>query len=66
MPLVASLIKIAVLALPLLCINIGPLKARIETAGFSKAPHGQCRLYFGCMPSARLTAGTANKDRSSR
>ena len=38
----------------------------IETACFSKAPHAQCRIYFGCTPSARLTAGTANSDRSSR
>jgi hypothetical protein len=66
MPLVASLIKIAVIALPLLCVNMEPMKAAIETAGLSKAPHAQCRVYFGCMPSAGLTAGTADNDRSSR
>ena len=66
MPLVASLTKIATLALALLCVDMKPMKAPIETAGFSKAPHVQCRVYFGCMPSARLTVGTADNDRSSR
>ena len=65
MPLVASL-KIAVLALPLLCINIKPMKTPIETAGVAKAPYAQCRIYFGCTPSARLAASTAKSDRSSR
>ena len=66
MPIVASLIKIAALALALLCVHIKPMSAPIETAGVSKAPPSQCRIYFGCTPSARLAASTATSERSSR
>jgi hypothetical protein len=66
MPIIASLIKIAALALALLCVNIKPMSAPIETAGDSKSPHSQCRIYFGCTPSARLAASTANSERRSR
>jgi hypothetical protein len=66
MPLVASLIKIATLALALLCVDIKPMSAPIEKTGVSKAPHAQCRIYFGCSPSARLAASAAKSDGSSR
>jgi hypothetical protein len=66
MPIVATLIKIAALALALLCVDIKPMSAPIDTAGVSKAAHSQCRIYFGCTPSARLAASTANSERSSR
>jgi hypothetical protein len=66
MPIIASLIKIAALALALLCVDIKPMSAPIETAGVSTAPHAQCRVYFGCTPSARLAASTINSERSSR
>jgi hypothetical protein len=64
MPIIASLIKIGALAL--LFIDIKPMSVPIEPAGVSKAPHSQCRIYFGCTPSARLAARTANNERSSR
>ncbi|HEY6716023.1 MAG TPA: hypothetical protein VI232_06750 [Reyranella sp.] len=64
MPIIASLIKIAALAL--LCVDIKPMSAPPEMAGVSKAPHAQCRIYFGCTPSARLAASTATSERSSR
>jgi hypothetical protein len=66
MPIIASLIKIAALALALLCVDIKPMNAPIDTAGVSKAAHLQCRIYFGCTPSARLAASTAHSERSSR
>jgi hypothetical protein len=66
MPLVASLIKIATLALALLCVDIKPMSIPIETAGVAKASHAQCRIYFGCPPSAHLVAGTTSNERSSR
>ena len=66
MPIIASLIKIAALALALLCVDIKPMSAPIETAGVSKAPHSTCRIYFGCAPFARMAASTANSERSSR
>jgi hypothetical protein len=46
MPIIASLIKIAALSLALLCVDIKPMSAPTETAGVSKAPHAQCRIYF--------------------
>ena len=64
MPIIASLIKIAALAL--LCVDIKPMSAPPEMAGVSKAPHAQCRIYFGCAPSARVAANTANSERRSR
>jgi hypothetical protein len=66
MPLVVSLIKIAALSLALLCVDIKPMSAPIEKAGDSKSWHSQCRTYFGCTPSARVAASTANSERSSR
>jgi hypothetical protein len=66
MPIIVSLIKIAALSLALLCVDIKPMSAPIETAGVSKAPHTQCRIYFGCAPSARVAASTANSERRSR
>ena len=66
MPIIASLIKIAALSLALLCVDIKPMSVPIETAGVSKAPHAQCRIYFGCPPSARLAASIANSERSAR
>ena len=65
MPLVASLTKIAALTLAPLCVDMKPMSVPIETAGVSKAPHAQCRIYFGCAPSARVAASTANNERSS-
>jgi hypothetical protein len=65
MPLVASLIKIAALSLALLCVDIKPMSAPIETARDSKSWHARCRIYFGCAPSARVAASTANNERSS-
>ena len=66
MPIVASLIKIAALSLALLCVDMKPMSAPIEMGSDSKSRHSKCRLYFGCMPSAHLAAGTANDERSSR
>ena len=66
MPIVASLIKIAALALALLCVDIKPMSAPIETTRDSKSWHSQCRIYFGCAPSARVAASTANSERRSR
>jgi hypothetical protein len=66
MPIIASLIKIAALSLALLCVDIKPMSSPIETAGVSMAPHTQCRIYFGCAPSARVAASTANSERRSR
>jgi hypothetical protein len=63
MPIVASLIKIAALALALLCVDIKPMSSPTETA---KSWHSQCRIYFGCTPFARLAASTINSERSSR
>ena len=66
MPIIASLIKIAALSLALLCVDIKPMSVPIETAGVSNAPHAQCRIYFGCAPTARVAASTANSERPSR
>jgi hypothetical protein len=66
MPIVASLIKIAALALALLCVDMKPMSAPIETTRVSKCWHSQCRIYFGCTPPARLTPSTANSERNSR
>jgi hypothetical protein len=66
MPLVASLIKIAVLSLALLCVDIKPMSAPAETAGDSEAWRSHCRIYFGCAPSTRMAASTANGERRSR
>jgi hypothetical protein len=66
MPIIASLIKIAVLSLALLCLDIKPMRALIESAGDSKSWQSHCRIYFGCAPPARLAASTANGERRSR
>jgi hypothetical protein len=64
MPMIASLIKIAALAAALLCVGAvkpmsddGPLQAASE----SKSPQLQCRIYFGCTPSARAAATTTRQ-----
>jgi hypothetical protein len=66
MPLVASLIKIAVLSLALLCVDIKPMSVPVETTGDSGSWQSHCRIYFGCAPSTRLAASTANSERRSR
>ena len=66
MPIIVSLIKIAALSLALLCVDIKPMSAPVEMAGVAKASHAQCRIYFGCPPSAQLVAGTTSNERSSR
>ena len=66
MPLVASLIKIAALSLALLCVELKPMSVPVETAGVAKAAHTQCRIYFGCTPTAHLAAGIANGGRDLR
>ena len=43
MPIIASLIKIAVLSLALLCVDMTPPRAPIETAGDSKSSPSKCR-----------------------
>ena len=60
MPLVASLIKIAALTLALLCVDIKPMSAPVETTGDSKSWQSHCRIYFGCAPSAGPAASTTN------
>ena len=64
MPLVASLIKIATLSLALLFVDIKLMSTPIEKAGVPKAAPAQCRIYFGCPPSAHLAASTATSKRS--
>jgi hypothetical protein len=65
MPIITSLIKIAVLSLALLCADIKP-SAPVEMAGDPKSSwHSTCRIYFGCTPSARLSASSANSERHS-
>ena len=61
MAMVASVIKIAVLAAVLTCVgtvkpmpNIGATQATSD----SKAARLQCRMYFGCAPAYRLAVGT--------
>ena len=66
MPIIASLIKIAALALALLCVDIKPMSAPVEKAGDSKSWRSTCRIYFGCAPSARLVASSADSERHSR
>ena len=55
MPIIASLIKIAVLSLALLCVDIKPMRVLAETADDSPSWKSRCRIYFGCVPSARTT-----------
>ena len=64
MPIIVSLIKIAALALALLCVDIKPMSAPVETAGESW--HSKCRIYFGCAPFAHLSASSANSGWHSR
>lgn len=66
MPIIASLSKIAVLAIAFTCIGIGapPIDrgtAAVE-AGASPATRLHCRLYFGCVPLARTAAGGLTMD----
>ncbi len=55
MPIIASLIKIAVLSLALLCVDIKPMRVPAETADNSPSWKSHCRIYFGCVPSARTS-----------
>jgi hypothetical protein len=60
MPVIASLTKIAVLAVAFTCVGIGapPIDqgmAAVEAGASSPRLH--CRLYFGCTPRARKPAG---------
>jgi hypothetical protein len=64
MPIIASLIKIVVLSLALLCVDMKPMSAPVETAGESGP--SKCRIYFGCAPFARLSASSANSEWHSR
>jgi hypothetical protein len=67
MPIIASLIKIAVLALALFCVDIKLTSAPVEKATDSRSWHSTCRIYFGCAPTADLTASSsANSERHSR
>jgi hypothetical protein len=80
MPIVASLVKVAALAMALLCassVGTGLLRADTEDApnkmparseavtaratADAKSSRLQCRIYFGCMPVARVAAGTAQQ-----
>jgi len=66
MPIIASLFKIAALSLALLCVDIKPMSAPVETAGASKPWQTHCRIYFGCTPSARPAVSSANSEHHSR
>ena len=66
MPIIASLIKIAVLTLALFCVDIKLTSAPVEKATDSRSWHSTCRIYFGCAPSAHVAASTANSERRSR
>jgi hypothetical protein len=64
MPMIASLIKIAALAAALLCVGVAkPMSdgASTQVSSESKAPRLQCRIYFGCTPSAFTATGTAGQ-----
>lgn len=65
MPVVASLTKIAALAIAFTCIGVGasPIDrgtAAVEAGGSPSRLH--CRLYFGCVPPARKPAGGLTTD----
>jgi hypothetical protein len=66
MPIVVSLIKVTTLAFALLLVDVKLMGAPIETAGVSKPPRTQCRIYFGCTPPGRLAASTADSDANPR
>ena len=64
MPMIASLIKIAALAAALLCVGaVKPMSdgATTQVSSESKPSRLQCRIYFGCTPSAYAAAGTAQQ-----
>ncbi len=64
MSIIASLIKIATLAVALLCIGaVRPVPDDASTlvSSESKASRLQCRIYFGCTPHAQVAAGTARQ-----
>jgi hypothetical protein len=55
MPMIASLIKIAALAAALLCVGaVKPMSDSASTRASSETTPSrlQCRIYFGCTPSA--------------
>jgi hypothetical protein len=66
MPVIASLIKIAVLSLALFCVDIKLTSAPVGKAGDSTSRHSTCRIYFGCAPTADLAASSATSERHSR
>ncbi|MFI5001813.1 MAG: hypothetical protein ACHQK9_18175 [Reyranellales bacterium] len=64
MPMIASLIKIAVLAAALMCV--GAVKPVSDTGAIqaTREPTAQrmhCRIYFGCVPVAAVGAGAAQQ-----
>jgi hypothetical protein len=64
MPLIASLIKIAALAAALLCMGVvKPMSDSATTRVSSETTPSrlQCRIYFGCTPSAYVATGTARQ-----
>ena len=63
MPLVASLIKITALSLALLCVDMKSIKTPPEMASDPASWRSKCRIYFGCVPSARLAARTEHSSR---
>jgi hypothetical protein len=66
MPIIASLIKIAVLSLALFCVDIRLTSTPVEKASDSRSWHSTCRIYFGCAPTADLAASSADSERHSR
>ena len=66
MPVIASLIKIAVLSLALFCVDIRLTSTPVEKASDSSSWHSKCRIYFGCAPTADPAASSANSERHSR
>ena len=64
MAMIASLIKIAILAAVLTCVGaVKPMPTIGSTQAMSdsKPTHLQCRMYFGCAPTGRLAVGTAQR-----
>lgn len=64
MPMIVSPIKIATLAAALLCVGaVKPMSdsASTQVSSEAKAHRLQCRIYFGCTPSAQAAAGTARQ-----
>jgi hypothetical protein len=67
MPVIASLTKIAALAVAFTCIGIGasPIDRGTASVEAGVSPSRlHCRLYFGCTPRARKRAGGMTTDGS--